>query len=129
MRPPSCGCSGCFVGKAQRLKGANWERDVARLFLEAMPECGARRAIGQYRGGAEAPDVLVPGLFWVECKVGKAPPLMRALHQALDDMPTGQGLTALAVVKQDRRRPVALLELDDLLDILREWWELKNAAG
>ena len=58
-----------------------------------------------------------------------SPPLMRALHQALDDMPTGQGLTALAVVKQDRRRPVALLELDDLLDILREWWELKNAAG
>ena len=116
------------MGKAQRAKGARWERAVAKLFLEAMPGCDARRAIGQYRGGAEAPDVMVPGCFWLECKVGKAPPLMRALAQALEDMPKGQGLIAAAIVKQDRHPPVALLELDAFLDIVSEWWELKNAA-
>ena len=106
------------MGKAQRVKGAQWEREVKRLFLDAMPGSETQRAIGQYRGGAEAPDVLVPGVFWIECKVGKA----------LGDCPKGEGLIAAAVVKQDRKRPVALLELDDFLDILKEWWELKNAA-
>jgi hypothetical protein len=129
MRPRWCGSRVRSVGKAQRVKGARWERQVKRLFLEAMPGSETQRAIGQYRGGAEAPDVLVPGLFWLECKVGQRPPLMRALHQALGDCPKGQGLIAAAVVKQDRKRPVALLELDDFLDILKEWWELKNAAG
>ena len=114
------------MGKAQRLKGANWEREVSRLFLEAMPGCEAKRAIGQYRGGAEAPDVLVPGVFWAECKVGKAPPLMRALNQARADCPKDEGLTPIAIVKQDRHKPVALVDLEDLLEILGEWWELKH---
>ena len=114
------------MGKAQRVKGANFEREIARLIREVLPGCEAKRALGQYRGGAEAPDVSIPGLFWIECKVGKAPPLMRALNQARADCPKGQGLTPLAIVKQDRHKPVVLVELDDFLELLREWWALRH---
>ena len=91
-----------------------------------MPGWRAAKAIGQARGGSEAPDVLVPGLFWIEAKVGQAPPLMRALNQAVGDCPPGEGLTPMAIVKQDRHDPVALIRLDDLLELLGEWWESRQ---
>ncbi len=115
------------MSKSQRDKGARWEREVAHRLEAAMPGSGAIKAIAQTRGGAEAPDVLVPGLFWIECKVGARPPLMRALEQAERDCPEGRGLTALAVVKQDRQQPVVVMRLEDFEEFIGEWWERANA--
>ena len=110
------------MGKMQRDKGCRWERAVAAMFREALPGEDIRRG-WQARSGSDEPDVIVPG-WWVEAKVGKAPPLMRALRQA-QEAAEGDALkrTPIAVVKQDRCEPVVLLALDDFLALLGDWYE------
>ena len=109
------------MGRAEREKGKRWEREVASRFREAMPGTHVKRG-WQTRSGEDAPDVDCPP-FWIECKVGKAPPVLPALEQAERDAPRGR--VPIGVVKRDRTRPVVVLGLDDFLEILasaaREW--------
>lgn len=107
------------MGKAQRRKGQDFERAVARLFAAAMPGSDARRGIGQSRSGGEVADVDVP-VFWVECKVGARPPVRGALEQA--QKAAGPGRIPVAVIKEDRRQPFVVLTLDDFLELVTEWW-------
>ena len=109
------------MSKMQRDKGARWEREVARRLEAAMPGSGAQRAMGQARGGGEAPDVIVPGRYWIECKVGARPPLVRALEQAERDR-GDRDEVAVAVVKQDRQAPMVLLRLDDFEALVARDW-------
>lgn len=110
------------MGKSERRKGHNFEREVARRFREAWPGSDARRGL-QYRDGSEAPDVHVPGLH-IECKVGKLPSPRAALQQA--EAAAKPGTIPLAIIKDDRRKPFVLLSLDDYLDQMGELWQLKN---
>lgn len=103
----------------QRRKGHDWEREVARLFREAMPGAEVRRGL-QYRDGSECPDVTAPG-WHIECKRGRKPSLRLALKQAIGD--AQKGLWRCAVVKDDREEPLAIMPLDDLLDLVHEHWE------
>lgn len=67
-------------------------------------------------------DVSVPG-FWVECKVGKAPPLRPALEQAIVAMGDRKGMWPVAVVKEDRYPATVTMRMDDFLELVGEWWE------
>lgn len=95
----------------QRNKGAAWEREVARVLAEATG-LDIKRGLGQARSAREVPDVVgLPG-WWIECKVGANPPTKRALDQAERDCaPTDR---CVAIVKQDRREPMAYLRALDL---------------
>lgn len=120
------------MGRMQREKGKRWEREVARRFRDALPQHvdAIKRGAQQSRDGHDEADVRTP-YFWPECKVGKAPPLMRALEQAEAEEGKARGVRAaggeqnperlvpVAVVKQDRHKPVALLRLDDFLELVR----------
>ena len=109
------------MGKLSRDKGKRWEREIAQLFREAMP--GERIHRGwQARDGADAPDVVVP-VFWIEAKVGKCPPVIRALEQATLAAPKGR--VPIAVCKQDRCVPTVTMTLENFLEFVKEWWERK----
>lgn len=113
------------MGKSEREKGKRWEREVARDMRQALPGCHVVRG-WQARAGSDAPDV--DGTpFWVECKVGKRPPLRPALQQAVEaSVEAGDKRPVVAVVKSDRQPPLVLMHYDDWLDLVGEWWERGN---
>ena len=111
------------MGKSQRTKGHSFERWVARSFNEAMPGLGAKRGF-QTRGGAgEDPDVIT-GIWDIECKVGKKPPIRAALVGAVKYCKPGH--VPLVVIKEDRKTPFVVMVLDDWLEMASEWWEMRN---
>jgi len=109
-------------GQRSRRKGARWERELVHLFREAMPGANVRRGL-QSRGGEEVPDVDCP-VFWIEAKRGRRPNVRGALRQAADAAPKGR--IPLAVIRDDRAGPFAVLLLDDLLELVGEWWEARQ---
>lgn len=111
-----------MVKRGSQWKGAQWERDLVRMFREAMPGAPVFRGF-QSSGGDRAADVNVPE-FWIEAKVGKLPNPRQALRQADADRPFGR--TPVAVVKDDRARPFVAMYLDDFLRFVSEWWGLKQ---
>lgn len=107
-----------MTGKSSRIKGAAWEREVVSKLRYCMPDADIKRGL-QYRTGEEAPDVDMP-VFWPECKHHKRVNVRAALKQAVETAPKGR--IPVAVCKDDRQPPIALLLLDDFLDLVREWW-------
>jgi hypothetical protein len=80
-------------GKARRIKGHDWEREVAKWFRSLYP--GAKRGY-QARGDSKAADVTgVP--FWLECKCQERIQLLRWWRQAEED--SGQAEPALCIKK------------------------------
>lgn len=104
-------------GRASRVKGHNFERDVVHLFRAALglDDKQVKRGLSQPRGGtAEEPDVVVPDHIplWIECKVGKLTNPRAALKQARKAL-TDRKIEKIpvAVCKDDRTEPVAMLPL------------------
>lgn len=97
-----------------RAKGAAWERQVARMFREALglpaDSRKVRRSGGGQADGGQVPDVDVPHL-WIECKVGPKQSPRAALFQA-EVGATGTGRLPVAVVKHDRRTPFAMMRAE-----------------
>ncbi len=109
-------------GRRSRRKGASFERWVVRRFREVFGTMQVRRGF-QSRSGREAPDVDTPH-FWIECKREKSTNPKSALQQAADA--ARKGYAPLAVCKDDRREPIVALYLEDFIDLIREWWQLKQ---
>ena len=104
-------------GRASRVKGHNFERDVVHLFRATLglDDKQVKRGLSQPRGGtAEEPDVVVPDHIplWIECKVGKLTNPRAALKQARKAL-TDRKIEKIpvAVCKDDRTEPVAMLPL------------------
>ena len=102
--------------------GASYERELVHRFREAMPGADVKRGF-QTRSGQEAADVECP-VFRVESKRGKKPNMRGALAQAIEAAPEGR--VPIAVVRDDRAEATVTLLLDDFLDLVREWWELRT---
>jgi len=111
-----------MTGAASRRKGAQFERDMVLRFREAMPNATVRRGL-QSRGGSEVADVEVP-CFWPELKRHKLTNPRAALRQALDNCPSGRW--PIAVCKDDAEPAVVMMQLEDFLDLVREWWERRQ---
>ncbi len=105
-------------GAMSRRKGAAWERELVHMFRAAMPGCDVRRGL-QSRSGDEVADVECP-VFWIEAKRGRKPNVRGALNQAIAAAPKGR--IPLAIIRDDRAEPFALLQLTDLLEFIQEWW-------
>jgi hypothetical protein len=100
-----------------RRKGHQYERDVAKLFREAMGGAEVKRGL-QGRGGSEAPDVDCPH-FWVETKRGRRPNPRKALEQAERDT---DGRVPIAIIRDDYGEAFVVLRLSQFLQMVREWW-------
>jgi hypothetical protein len=109
-------------GRASRRKGHDWEREVASRFREVFGHDKVRRGL-QTRTGREVPDVDAL-CFWIECKRGKQTNPKAALRQAA--AVATKGRIPLAICKDDRCAPTATLLLDDFLELVEEWWRLRD---
>ena len=105
-------------GRASRRKGSGFERDVAKQINEALPGAKAKRGL-QYRGGDNIPDVECP-LLHIECKRGKRPNPRAALAQAIEGCERGK--LPIAIIRDDRSDPFAVMLWTDVLELLSEWW-------
>ena len=106
------------MGKFSVEKGKRFERELVQVFADAVP--GARVSRGfQYRNGAEAPDVDIPG-FWLEAKVGGRVDFRKALRQATAAARAGRW--PLVVAKEDYQTPVVVMALPDFLPFYRQWY-------
>jgi hypothetical protein len=112
------------MGRLSRRKGAAFERSMVHRFRAELPGLPIRRG-AQARGGSEAPDVDVPGL-WVECKHGLKVNHRAALAQAIRDA-AGTRMP-VAVCKDDRSEPIVLMRLDDFLALWRASWNRGGVA-
>jgi hypothetical protein len=111
-----------MTGAMSRRKGAAYERALVHRFREAMPGAEVKRGL-QCRSGEEVADVECP-VFWLESKRGRKPNVRAALKQALDAAPSDR--MCVAVIRDDRAAPFIGMMLDDFLDLVCEWWELRN---
>ena len=106
-------------------KGKRWERAVASSISEVMPGARIRRG-DQSRDGADAPDVICPWL-WVECKSGKRPNPRAALAQAIEaSSRRGSKAVPTVFLKDDRKDPIVILQMDDFLRMLKKLWHTKQ---
>lgn len=108
------------MGKLQRRKGAAYERWVANMFRNVLPEHDVKRGL-QSRGGSEVPDVDA-GMFWVECKHGRLPNVRKALAQSVADCPKGR--IPMAVIRDNRSVDFCVLRFADFLELVKEWSDL-----
>lgn len=108
-----------------RAKGAAYERELVRLFREAMPGATVKRGL-QFRGAAEdkAADVECP-VFWVESKRGRRPPVRAAIEQARRDS-EGTGRVPIAVVRDDHAPAFVCIDLTHFLAMVEYIWEVSN---
>ena len=117
------------MGKSQRTKGHNYERELARVFREVMPGADAKRGL-QSRGGGEVPDVDIP-YFWIEAKRGKKPNPRAALQQAIGDAAESQNgdgqKVPVAVIRDDHQEAFVAMRLSDFLSFVGEWWKSRAA--
>lgn len=103
----------------QRRKGKVWEREIARMFCEAMPGTDPHRG-HQSRAGDDAADVEgVPG-FWIEAKHQASPHPEAALRQAQEAC-RDASRRPLAVLKRNRGAPFVCMDLGDFLRLVGEW--------
>lgn len=111
------------MGARSRRKGASWERALVHLFRDVMPGADVKRGIGQTRCGSECADVELP-CFWLEAKHHHRTNIRAAMRQALEDCAPGKW--PIAVCKDDHATPLVTMQLEDFLDLVREWWALKQ---
>ena len=104
------------MGAKSKNKGKRGELDLVRFLRAAGFD--ARRG-RQFSGSPESPDVVVkdlPRLHW-ECKRAETFSVYPALQQAMDD--AGEAVPVVAH-RRSRHEWVAVLRLEDFLNILRE---------
>jgi hypothetical protein len=98
-------------GRGARIKGAAFERKLAKYFSDNTP-LEAKRGIGQTRsGGAEVSDVDMP-IVHVEAKRHKRCNIKAALRQAIDDANVN-GKIPVAITKDDRADILCTMRLED----------------
>ena len=105
------------MGKSQRRKGHNFEREVAAELRACAPMIADRIRRGlQSRDGSTVPDVMTPWPIHVECKVGARPNVGAAMRQALAG--AGPGQIPVVVTRRDRD-PVGALVTVRWVDLRR----------
>lgn len=106
-------------GKGARIKGANFERDLAKIFTEKTP-LDAKRGLGQTRGGgSEVSDIDMP-ILHVEAKRHKRCNIKAAVKQAIADS-ANNGKIPVAITKDDREEILVTMRLDDWLEFFNSF--------
>lgn len=108
-------------GRSARIKGASFERELAKYFNENT-SLDAKRGIGQTRsGGAEVSDVDIPHVH-VEAKRQKRCRIKAAMAQAIEDANVN-GKLPVAVTRDDRSDILCTMRLDDWIHLFNAYIE------
>ena len=105
------------MGKAERIKGHNFEREIAKQMREIFP-C-AHRGL-QYQDGGKCADVEGTP-FHIECKRGIKPNPRKALEQAIADCKKGR--MPITVIKDDYQPVFVCMLWEDFKELVKEWKE------
>jgi hypothetical protein len=98
-------------GRGARIKGATFERHLAKYFTDNT-KFEAKRGIGQSRmGGSEVSDVDMP-IIHIEAKRHKRCHIKSALRQAIEDANVN-GKIPVAITKDDRADILCTMRLED----------------
>jgi hypothetical protein len=107
-------------GRGARIKGATFERHIAKIMTEATGST-FQRGLGQTRkGGAEVADVHSehhPRVH-IECKRQIKCNIKAAMQQALDDI-EGSTKTPIVITKDDNEDTLVTMRLEDWLVLLQ----------
>ena len=104
-------------GRGARIKGANFERALAKVFRDEIG-IEAQRGLAQTRGGgAEVADVHMDYLH-IEAKRHKKCNIKKALEQAIEDS-MGKSKIPVAITKDDRKPPLVTMKLDDWIELFK----------
>ncbi len=111
-------------GRGARIKGAAFERKLAKYFTENTT-LDAKRGIGQTRsGGAEVSDVDMP-ILHVEAKRHKRCNIKAALRQAIEDANVN-GKIPVAITKDDRADILCTMRLEDWIHFFNAYLEIEK---
>ena len=114
-------------GRSARIKGASFERDLAKYFTEKT-SLDAKRGIGQTRsGGAEVSDVDMPVLH-IEAKRHKRCNIKAALRQAIGDASIN-GKIPVAITKDDREELLCTMRLDDWIHFFNAFLDNEKTSN
>lgn len=112
------------MGKSQRAKGARGERELAKLWQEAVPHVAVRRT-GQdqaHQAESKPGDIDVGGLpYSVEAKRRKRlswTTIREGLAQAVDA--ASEGEMPVLCAREDRGEWIVALRLEDWLEVVAE---------
>lgn len=117
--------SGCKLsGKRSRTKGHNQERHLAELFREAgFPN--ARRMLEYHSDDAKGVDLQNTGPYLIQSKATKNYVPINTIEEIqLDKFP--EDSIPVLVAKADRKKPVAVLYLDDFMDMVKALKEIEQ---
>jgi hypothetical protein len=125
------------MGAMQRRKGASFEREVAKLFTEAL-RVDCRRGLVQCRSSSEAADVELPPEvpLWLECKHHKKVNLHDALAQAdeacdkwvIVNQHIEEPKWPAAIVKDNGKAPLAVMYAEDFAKMMGHYLTLYGIA-
>lgn len=117
------------MAKFSRDKGKRGERNTASELREYFPEIeGVIRRGWQAREGDDEADVIgLPG-YWFEVKCGKSIQILKALEQAYEASAKDEHSMPVAVIRPDRKRPVAVLYWSDFLIIIRRIFDYEHGT-
>lgn len=107
------------MGKLSREKGKRFERWVVR-WIDALGGKAKRLAPMQAGSPEDFADVraeLGDLVLEIECSHGKAPPVWRKLEQ-MEAQRRDPGALGICILKRDGEKPIAVLRLDTMGDIL-----------
>jgi hypothetical protein len=111
-------------GRGARIKGATFERRLAKYFSE-QTVLDAKRGIGQTRsGGSEISDVDMP-ILHIEAKRHKRCNIKAALRQAIGDANIN-GKIPVAITKDDRADILCTMRLDDWIHLFNAYLEVNE---
>lgn len=106
-------------GAGARRKGAQFERDLAKLITEKT-NVDAKRGLGQTRSGGEEVSDVDMDYIHIEAKRHKRCNIKAALRQAISDAAVN-GKIPVAVTKDDREPILCTMLFDDWIELLNTY--------
>lgn len=101
-------------GKRSRTKGHGFERVIAQLFREAgFPE--ARRKLEYHLNDCNGVDLQFCGPYAIQCKALRQYPAINTISEIKTNDPD---MVHVLIAKADNKKPVAVLYLDDFMDMV-----------
>lgn len=115
-------------GRGARLKGANFERELAKYFNSHFNQMGAKRGLGQTRGGGEEIADVEMDYIHVEAKRHKRCSIKKALEQAIEDCESKDKLP-VAITKDDRKPILVTMLMDDWIKLFESYVSIQESKN
>lgn len=115
-------------GRGARAKGAQFERDIAKI-LEEYTGVKFKRGLGQTRSAktegadVQADDHAINSAIHIECKRHSSVSIKPAFKQAVNDCDSAM---PIVITKDDRKDTLLTMKFDDWLPMFKAWMDARD---